>query len=80
MYTFLSASTHRWSILKDNLGGDLIVKNLSQTRWSARAEAVKALKDGFSKIKLTLETIEDTNLKARDSKRIGRTCEKNVSA
>ena len=45
--------------------GDLIVKNLSQTRWSARAEAVKALKDGISKIKFTLETIEeDTNLKA----------------
>ena len=29
VYTFLSASTHHWSILKDYLEGDLVVKNLS---------------------------------------------------
>ena len=41
LYTFFSASTHRWSILKENLGTKgLVVKSLSDTRWSARADAV----------------------------------------
>lgn len=44
LYTFFSASTHRWSILSDCLGPKgLTVKSLSDTRWSARADAVKAL-------------------------------------
>ena len=45
--------------------GDLVVKNLGQTRWSACADAIRALKNGFSKIKHALETIEEaTSLKA----------------
>jgi len=53
--TFFSASTHRWSALKDNLGTkELVVKSLSDTRWSARADAVKALCAGYDCIKSPL--------------------------
>lgn len=55
LYNFFSASTHRWSILSDCLGPKgLTVKSLSDTRWSARADAVKALCDGYDSIKSAL--------------------------
>ena len=39
LYTFLSVSTQRWSILSDCLGPkELTAKSLSKTRWSARPE------------------------------------------
>ena len=44
LYTFLSASPQRWSKLLENLPKQSpVVKSLSETRWSARAGAVKAL-------------------------------------
>ena len=44
LYTFLSASPQRWSKLLENLPKQSpVVKSLSETRWSARADAVKAL-------------------------------------
>jgi len=43
VYTFFSASTHRWDLLKINL----TLKNLSETRWSARYDACKALIDNW---------------------------------
>ena len=60
LYTFFSASTHRWSILKENLGTKgLVVKSLSDTRWSARADAVKALCAGYDSIKSALHDIAE---------------------
>ena len=60
LYTFSSASTHRWSILKENLGTKgLVVKSLSDTRWSARADAVKALCAGYDSIKSALHDIAE---------------------
>lgn len=41
LYNFFSASTHRWNILTSQLKYTL--KNLSQTRWSARHDACKSL-------------------------------------
>ena len=65
LYTFLSASTHRWAIMKHHLGGNLVLKTLSQTRWSARADATKALLCGYNEIIHALEEIEqDENEKA----------------
>lgn len=61
MYTFLSASTHRWAVLVSHLDGTPVVKSLSQTRWSARADATKALRLGYSEIKTALVRIsQDT--------------------
>ena len=55
MFTFCSASTLRWSVLKECLRSHgLVVKSLSDTRWSARADAVKALSAGYMAIKTAL--------------------------
>ena len=46
-----SASTHRWSVLSVCLvGHGLVVKSLSDTRWSARVDAVKAVCAGYEAI------------------------------
>lgn len=61
LYTFFSASTYRWSrltnALKDSTSKIPILKRLSDTRWSARADATKALLCGFITIKQVLEDI-----------------------
>lgn len=63
LYSFFAASTHRWSILKNALteaGGNLpVVKRLSDTRWSARADATKALHQSFLPIQKALEELSD---------------------
>jgi len=55
VYTFFSASTHRWDLLKVNL----TLKNLSETRWSVRYDACKALIDNWGIAKLTLVDISN---------------------
>ena len=47
-FNFFSASTHRWSILKSTIHG--VIKSLSTTRWSARADATHSLKENFVEI------------------------------
>jgi hypothetical protein len=52
IYTFFTASTQRWETLQAQilLGNDkkkTTVKNPSDTRWSARADACKSLKESF---------------------------------
>lgn len=61
LYTFFSASTHRWEVMLNNLqkkaGPDkeLVVKRVSDTRWSARADATKALSCGYSSFQKALQ-------------------------
>jgi hypothetical protein len=50
LYTFFSASTHRWQKLLSSISGKKVVKAISATRWSARADAVLALKESYSEI------------------------------
>lgn len=57
VYTFFSASTHRWDLLKVNS----TLKNLSETRWSARDDACKALNDNWESVKQTLVGISSIN-------------------
>lgn len=57
LYCFFSASTHRWNILNSVLGNQKVVKRLSDTRWSARYDAVAALYDGFDSIKKALDSL-----------------------
>ena len=62
LYNFFSASTLRWEIITAHLtkcGRVLTLKSLSGTRWSARADATKALRfsykaihDDFNEIKV----------------------------
>ena len=39
IYCFFSASTHRWELLVNVLGGLPVVKRLSDTRWAAHSDA-----------------------------------------
>lgn len=62
IYTFFTASTERYKILVDKLSGDTstsfyVPKNLNETRWSCRADATKAIVNGYDKIKLALAHI-----------------------
>lgn len=59
LYTFFSASTQRWQKLLSTIGDKKVVKALSTTRWSARADAVSALKESYSAILVTLVSIID---------------------
>ncbi|KAI9552608.1 putative zinc finger MYM-type protein 1-like [Daphnia sinensis] len=59
LFNFLPGSTHRWAFLLDILraskkNGFKFPKSLSQTRWSARADAVIALKEGYPEFKSAL--------------------------
>lgn len=51
LYSFFSASTHRWNLLKVSL------KNLSETRWSARDDACKSLNKNYDSIVKVLTNI-----------------------
>lgn len=62
LFTFFSASTHRWKILTSKLEmckdkQSVSLKRVSDTRWSARADAVLAIKLGFAHIKEALNEI-----------------------
>ncbi|XP_013782579.1 zinc finger MYM-type protein 1-like [Limulus polyphemus] len=51
LYTFFSSSTHKWDCLVQAIEkGGLVVKCLSNTRWSARADAVKAVRNHYCEI------------------------------
>uniref|UniRef100_A0A8C3HPZ8 Uncharacterized protein n=1 Tax=Chrysemys picta bellii TaxID=8478 RepID=A0A8C3HPZ8_CHRPI len=59
LYTFFSASTHRWAVLKTYLGNDHVLKSLSNTRWEAHAVATSAILESYSKIVDALESIAE---------------------
>lgn len=70
IYTFFSASTHRWDllsqVLKDSTESNqiLLPKRVNTTRWSSRFDAIKALKNSYVSIKTCLnEMAKDTNEK-----------------
>ena len=65
LYNFFSASTYRWKVLKECLPKTgLVIKSLSQTRWCARADAVKSLYMGYAKIKAALTKLSDEKAQA----------------
>ncbi|KAK4875123.1 hypothetical protein RN001_011545, partial [Aquatica leii] len=47
------------NVLKESLGPDIVVKRLSDTRWSARADAVSALQKSYPSIIEALRTMDD---------------------
>lgn len=61
LYNFFSASTQRWEILTTHLTKcrrGLTLKSLSATRWSARADATKALRFGYKAVQDALNEIK----------------------
>lgn len=74
LYTFLSSSTYRWNLLIDTLKSQIKsdkvfrVKSLSDTRWSARHDAVKALRVNYAGIIQTLNILEDDSDKKSDTR------------
>ena len=57
---FFSASTYRWDSLKEKLAKhQLVVKKLSDTRWSARHDAIRALAKGSVPIKESLDELAE---------------------
>ncbi|KZS01944.1 putative Zinc finger MYM-type protein, partial [Daphnia magna] len=65
---FFSASPHRWNILFKALGGKVVIKRLIDVRWSAHADAVRALDSGYNDIQSALNLI--ANDKEEDPKTI----------
>lgn len=72
IYVFFSASTQRWDILMKHLKNDLLKRNnknerllvpkrLSDTRWSARSSACRALKAGYGSFAAGLKEIFENN-------------------
>ena len=64
LYNFFSASTSRREILTAHLtkcGRGLTLKSLSGTRWSARADATKALRFGYKAFQDALNEIQVNN-------------------
>ncbi|XP_076812876.1 zinc finger MYM-type protein 1-like [Clavelina lepadiformis] len=55
LYVFLSESTYRWQKLKNRC--TLTLKGLSGTRWCERADAVKALVEGWKSIQEVLDEL-----------------------
>lgn len=57
IFCFFVSSTMRWEIMKKHTKSNL--KGTSQTRWSAKAEAVAALTNNLAKVTQALEEIRD---------------------
>lgn len=78
LYNFFSSATHRWNILttsieKSDSNRLLVLKSLSDTRWSCHTESCKALINNYTKIIEVLETIISPNSKENeDTKRNAR--------
>ena len=63
LYVFFSAYTHRWFLLESELKTHnlLVVKRLSDTKWSAYSDALSALVKGHSTISFLLEKISEAD-------------------
>lgn len=69
LYVFFSSSTSRWRVLLNSLKGKKkVLKALSNTRWSARADAVAAIKENYTNIKSALKTITEDIEQSADTK------------
>ena len=72
LYVFFSSSTKRWKVLTDLLaeGNErgLTVKSLSETRWSARYDAITALMSGYDKIYEALVTLASDDSQKPETK------------
>lgn len=69
LYNFFSGSTSRWQILLSKLDEkSTVLKNLSKTRWSARADASKALYSSYEQVLETLNSIGEDENQSKETK------------
>lgn len=68
VYTFFSSSTYKWNCLRQKLGDKKVVKNLSDTRWSARTDSTEAFVESYEEIKVALTTLHEDPTQSADSK------------
>ena len=76
IYVFLSSSTYRWKLLTDALAAKsnesksstLVPKNLSGTRWSARADALRSLSLHYEIYKSLFQSISNDPLQKKDTR------------
>jgi hypothetical protein len=66
LFVFFTSSTKRYSVFRDKVkendsGGALELRNLSATRWSARADSIRAVWSSFDEITQGLEELEDSD-------------------
>lgn len=61
LYNFFAASTQRWELLQTHF----TIKSLSTTRWSARADACKSLRQSWNEIHKALVSIENDTQQKR---------------
>ena len=59
VFAFFSASTHQWDILKEYV--PITVKRIVETRWSARHDAVLAIKQHYQNVVDALEKLTERN-------------------
>jgi len=77
IYVFLSASTHRWNALKEVLEENtkldstrtLLPKRLSETRWSARADALRSLEQNYESLRLVLINLSSDEQQTGETRR-----------
>lgn len=69
IYTFFSASTNRWKILKRCLGDEKVLKSLSDTRCESHAIATEAILKSFPQILEALECLQEDHSQKGDTRR-----------
>ncbi|XP_064423566.1 zinc finger MYM-type protein 1-like [Latimeria chalumnae] len=75
LYVFFSGSTYRWGLLRDSLKEktsedrkrNLFPKRLSDTRWSARADALRSLSCNYESYKSVLQALGADTLQKSDT-------------
>ncbi|CAG5030257.1 unnamed protein product [Parnassius apollo] len=80
LYTFLSGSTYRWQKLLSYLGTKKkVVKSLSATRWSARADAIIALFTGHTDITKALDDLSKDDTQSNETRLEAKTILKQIT-
>lgn len=60
LYVLFSASSNRWSILKNKTNINITLKPLSDTRWECRVESVKAVRYQLKEVAECLDELSDS--------------------
>ncbi|XP_050298067.1 uncharacterized protein LOC126740374 [Anthonomus grandis grandis] len=71
LYVFFNSSTKRFFAMKEKLAeveNSILIRNLSKTRWTARAETLKAISISYEEILQLLEDISNANDYSIDNK------------
>ena len=68
LHAWLVASTHRWQVHRNHLKGLPVTKALSDNRWSAQHDDVRAVNKGYNESMPALEGLVTNENQPRDSR------------